>query len=861
MSSTSEELFSQFCARETGTETQDFEEFCRQHPAHVETLRELYAEWLAVDDVVDRVQARFGEPEAQEQIEGFDLVGRLGQGGMGEVFLAEQKDRLHRRVVIKLIKLGMDTREVLARFESERQTLAQMNHAYIAQVHDAGTTSRGRPYFVMEYVPGQAISSYCAEHQLDVRQRVELFQKVCEAVQHAHQKGVIHRDLKPSNILVMQQDGVELPKVIDFGLAKAIEGPLTERTALTLVKRAVGTPAYMSPEQAGAVAAPVDTRTDVYSLGVVLYELLAGELPLPLASTSEADLLQKLREEDPPPPSRKLKNVTDPAVREVQGDLDWIALKALEKEPRRRYASCSELAHDLNRYLRHEVVDVGPPGQWYRFTKFVRRHRAAVAAVLAVVMSLALGLVIALHSRDQAIASEALARAEAEKVLGLSNKTILEELTARATNLWPCEPALLPDLRTLLDDAEELAADLPEHVAFLKQLRSEAGEASDPTSRSQRQTEWLIQHFTELVEQLQDFTDPQEGLISNVRERVDRVPRVVQATLTDAGDLWEEAIEFIADPDLCPDYRGLEIEPQLGLIPLEPDPGSGLYDFYVWESGLPPERHEDTENWLIIDETALVLTLVPGDAWVIGAQTQDPEADHYDAFAAPHDMPPHEVVLDPFFLSRYEMTRGQWHRIRGWAPPQYDWQEATTELKEGSGHYPVTNISWVQTELTLRQVGLTIPTEAQWEYASRARTSTPWWTGAEPHLLAYSDNLLDQNVSSHPGASPLVVEEWNDGFRLYAPVGWFRDNDFGLFDVCGNVKEWCRDFEARYGRDKARGGDGLHMASETEERAARGGHFSSRAAMARHTRREHYSSSAAEHFIGVRPSRPLRAGR
>jgi non-specific serine/threonine protein kinase/serine/threonine-protein kinase len=331
----------------------------------------------------------------------YRLLQLLGHGGMGEVWLADQKEPVRRRVAIKLIKAGMDTREVVARFESERQALALMDHPAIAKVFDAGSTPEGRPYFVMEFVSGIPITTYCDKHKLTTRQRLELFIRVCEGVQHAHQKAILHRDLKPSNILVGEIDGTPVPRIIDFGVAKATAQGLTPDTMFTRVGTIVGTPGYMSPEQADSAGRDVDTRTDVYSLGVVLYELLVGALPLDFSTAPLDEVQRKLREEDAPRPSTKLRTLAEKSeitaqnrgadgptlARQLRGDLDAIALKALEKDRARRYATPAEFAADIGRYLRNEPVQARPAGAWYRALKYIRRHRVAVGvAATAVVL-------------------------------------------------------------------------------------------------------------------------------------------------------------------------------------------------------------------------------------------------------------------------------------------------------------------------------------------------------------------------------------------------------------------------------------------------------------------------------------------
>jgi serine/threonine protein kinase/tetratricopeptide (TPR) repeat protein len=316
-------------------------------------------------------------------IDRYQLRKLLGKGGMGEVWLADQLEPLRRQVAVKVIKQGMDTREVIARFDAERQALALMDHPHIARVLDAGATAAGRPYFVMEWVQGAPITEYCERAKLSIRQRVELLGNTCEAVLHAHQKGVIHRDLKPSNVLVTQQEGVPIPKVIDFGIAKAIRGRLTKQTLRTGDRQLLGTPDYMSPEQAVAGGDDLDTRTDVYSLGVLLYEVLAGVHPFrdqDRSTPEPEELLRWIRERDPP---RLSTQVAPSLARHLRGDLDWIVLKALEKERSRRYQSVGALASDLRRYLRQEPVTATPPTWSYRLSKYVRRHRfAAFAAAL-----------------------------------------------------------------------------------------------------------------------------------------------------------------------------------------------------------------------------------------------------------------------------------------------------------------------------------------------------------------------------------------------------------------------------------------------------------------------------------------------
>jgi serine/threonine protein kinase/tetratricopeptide (TPR) repeat protein len=459
----------------------------------------------------------------------YKLLERIGEGGMGTVWMAQQTEPVKRLVALKLIKAGMDSKQVIARFEAERQALALMDHANIARVLDGGTTGAGRPYFVMDLVSGVPITRYCDEHHLTPRQRLELFIPVCQAVQHAHQKGIIHRDLKPSNVLVATYDDKPVPKVIDFGIAKAADQKLTDKTLVTGLGNIVGTLEYMSPEQAEINQLDIDTRSDIYSLGVLLYELLAGSPPFTKKDLEMAGMLEMLRlirEQEPSKPSTKLSTAdglptlaanrgTEPAklTKLVRGELDWIVMKALEKDRNRRYETANGFAMDLQRYLADEPVQAGPPSTIYRLKKFMRRNRGPVLTasiflllLIGGIVGTTLGLFRALSAEEQAVAAERLASNNEAKARGAVNRyftLVSEETLLDMPGFQPLREKLLEEARTYYEELLRQRSSDPELQAELAVAYFRMGEIYQATGKG-KEFIAAFQTGVELAEKLVD---------------------------------------------------------------------------------------------------------------------------------------------------------------------------------------------------------------------------------------------------------------------------------------------------------------------------------------------------------------------
>ncbi|MBL8803107.1 MAG: SUMF1/EgtB/PvdO family nonheme iron enzyme [Planctomycetes bacterium] len=1049
ISSAAEAIWLAHIGRELAGERVDFHALCDKHPglrAEFESLRQAWESSASASD--DSASAFVQDERLRELLAGlrlatppeqrFELRGELGRGGMG-VVTRVWDPLLRRELALKTSSAALTPgrEQEFARFVEEAQILAQLDHPSIVPLHEIGLDRRGRPYFLMKLVEGRDLRAVLAlarqgSDGWSTTRVLALLLNVCEAVGHAHAKGVLHRDLKPSNIMVGAHGE---PYVMDWGIARVSEGA-RERSLATVRSHTstagafdafdtapgafVGTAAYMSPEQAGVTSAPVDARTDVYAVGAILYELLAGHAPFAEVKRSSAQVLEALRAG--PALSLALRAPDAPA------ELLAICERAMARDVAVRYADLSELAAELRAYMEGRVVRAHRTGVWVECAKWVRRNRALAAALAVAALVAASGAgVFVLQAAE-------LERRYAE-VTALADSDSVDELLQRADKLWPPTPALaseyerwLADARGLVDGrgadparAVRASPGLAAHRATLERLRRaakpltpeqiERDRRSHPDynefERAKLELEWRLrragrvpwpdrdvlarelapqlesarcvellqraralfgaahevrgreveallvaeravdvasdreradaencralalvmlgrwdeaEHALELCdshggselfllrsqllksraswlesegpsEQIQSLQRAVEQLESRSSERATyefedsalafahRRYAALVAALERLGDplngpasdaalgefgwgiakrlaslreaeerslnapsaraLWAQACDAVGN---SPHYGGLELRPQFGLLPLGPDPRSGLWEFAYVPTGATPQR--DALGELICDgESAVVLVLVPGGTFTMGAQLASCDAPHFDPDADEDEGPPHEIELAPFFLAKFELTWEQWRRLP--APPV-----AAPAGTRGVGRSPVCSISWSQCEHALGRIGLDLPTEAQWEYAARragAPSSAAEWRS--------SANLYDRSAAAEwMSANP--AEEWDDGFAYWAPVGSFAPNALGLHDLLGNVFELCRDDFGSYAHG-VRAGDGLRLARDAERRVVRGGAYGSDTWRSRVTCRMSVGRDFAQPDVGVRPALAL----
>jgi serine/threonine protein kinase/formylglycine-generating enzyme required for sulfatase activity len=760
--------------------------------------------------------------------ERYAIEGEVGKGGMGIVFRVRDT-RLDRLLAMKVIAgqapvvPSGETPPVeprrLARFLKEARLMGQLDHPGIAPVYELGLDAEGRAYFTMKLVRGITLAQVFERRaQEDPRWTMPavltVIERVCEAVAFAHERGVIHRDLKPENVMVGDFGEVY---VMDWGLARrvsaeeaeavgaALDAELAALTSLTREGAVVGTPVYMSPEQARGEIASMGPASDVYSIGAMLYQLVSGSPPYVKKGerTTASEILARIVAAPPPPL----------ASRETPPELIAICERAMAAEPSARYASVLELGQDLHRFVSGHTVRAFETGTWAETKKWIQRNKPLAAALGAGVLVLVIGLatssslyVRAEDNAKRALHNEQAAKARAEDVLRLSALQDLENLIAEADALWPPHPEHIEAYANWIDEASKLVGDLPRHGRKREELRTLALPPSEEAERGEqrlpeenKQARWWEAELTKLIAGLEAL---QAGLLSEDAVTAEHgwsvgkrraFAQELQAGFAPGGrysSIWEEAL-----PEMRTAYPGLALTPQMGLVPIGPDPASGLWEFAHLLTGEPAQRGPDG-RLVLKEETGVVLVLIPGGSFWMGAQAS--AGRNHDPAAGNDEGPVHEVILSAYFLSKYELTQGQWKRLAGENPsffgPDATWSvDWSAQKVEASLRCPLEQVSWDECDTVLPRFGLRLPSEAEWERGARAGTEAAWWTGPDRDGLQGAANLSDAFAR---GIAPpdWPKEDWlDDGYSVHAPVGSLRPNGFGIHDTLGNLWEMCKD--------------------------------------------------------------------
>ena len=872
---------------------------------------------------------------------------------MGKILKVRDED-LHRDMAMKVMKAAPaqegaaspspSASQRLARFVDEAQITGQLDHPGIVPVHEIGLDPRGHVFFTMKLVRGRTLRdvfdlAWKREEDWSTTRVLGALLKVCEAMSYAHEHKVIHRDLKPGNIMIGRFGEV---LVMDWGLARLLDRPdpkdirvreraecpttafLSDRgqatpatpdsPLMTMDGDVIGTPAYMSPEQASGRIDCVGIQTDVYAIGAILYHLLARRMPYVEPGVAVDNYAIWRWVQAGPPASLDKLAVDAPA------ELIAICERAMAREPSRRYANAQELGDDLRAYLETRVVRAYRVGPVVELRKWVARNRGtAILASAVVVLVIAAAVVFAWQERQRAEeallagdarqASDLLRRAprlsaareggaveieawlrDARAVVSreLEHQRRLDDLVAaarRTGSLAEIPIVRSPDLAGDIEFATKQATDWTailekKHAAVERgELSGEALErariAFDVMPRevefwAARARRLAPSHETELsisdpelqlsnkswTALLDDIRTLREHAIPDAEARLESARSLRAISIDGEASAWTDAVHSIADVAKCPAYHGLTIVPQLGLVPLGRDASSGLWEFWHVLTGDRPRRGTDG-RWVIGPTTGMVLVLIPGGIADVGADPKDRTAVHFDPQASATELPA-RVELAPFFLSKYEMTQGQWLHETGEMPSQYFAGEEFVPNPRITRSHPVENVAWSSCDAVLRRLDLTFPTEAQWEYAARAGVVTPFPCGTDPQCLAGSVNFADQTLQSMMKESLRERPSVADGYGLHAPVGSFAPNAFGLHDMLGNVAEWCRDWYTD-SCDKAppMPPEGERLPTTSRMRVIKGAGWQDPLSAMRFSRRDELAPGSRRETLGVRAARRL----
>lgn len=756
----------------------------------------------------------------------YRLERELGRGAQGIVWLATDT-RIGRRVALKTAVRSPLFSSLGPRLEREAQALARLEHPSISQVYDVGATE-SVAWIAMRYEPGRTLADLIASGDAAravAQDILAWFVQAARALDAAHTAGFLHRDVKPSNLLV-RNDGVVV--VLDFGVAAPSDG---SGVPLTLTGDVVGTPAYMAPEQLSTGMGALDRRADVWALGVSLYEALVGTRPF-VAATREDEARRALQDDPFPLPAAALRGLG-------RRDVETVLATALAKDARHRYSTAAGLADDLARLAVGQAPLARRPGPLLRFARWARR-RPGLASALAALVLFAVATA-ALYARSSA---------QLRDIRRLSDLETAIRLLSAADSLHPLTPASAIRAAEWLEAAAELLGRRALHAAALERAAGDDSADDVGTGWSERGEEAASQWLRAQLGALLDRFDELAATRDYLAPRVSLARDLAQVTLEQPADAWQAAAARVgADPR----FAGFALRPQLGLVPLGPDPDSGLEEFAHVQSGAVPARDAVTGKLVLTDDVCVVLVLVPFGETMIGATLPEEDGPHPDPFRGVWDGPPQTLRLDPYFISKYELTRAQWEAH---ARTQGGYYDTGSELMRDTPMlHPAEHQTDASFQRLLGELGLEAPTEAQWEHAARAGSATPWSFGEDRSLIGTYGNVADQSARDH---QPEVGWQFEfgvrDGFAFHAPVGRFAANAWGLHDVHGNVRELTRSTWEDWEEHPPRDGDGSTEV-KYEMLTVRGGSFDRNAVHARSAYRDGHPLKIPMASLGVRPSR------